>query len=122
MSDDQSHVHHAIDYVEITVTDLERAKGFYAAAFGWSFNDHGPDYAGIRWSEGDGEVGGLAVGTPSGPGGVAVLLYSDDVDATVLAIEAAGGEVVERPYDFPRGRRFFFHDPDGNRLGVWQTA
>ena len=39
--------HHAIDYVEITVTDLARATGFYTAAFGWAFHDYGPGYAGI---------------------------------------------------------------------------
>ena len=122
MSDDQAHVHHAIDYVEIGVTDLERAKAFYAAAFGWGFNDYGPTYAGIRWSQGDGEVGGLAVGAPSGSGGVSVLLYSDDLDATVAVVEAAGGTIAESPYTFPGGRRFFFHDPDGNRLGVWTSA
>lgn len=123
MSEQQAHVHHAIDYVEITVGDLERAKAFYAAAFGWSFNDYGPGYAGIRWSDGDGEVGGLAVGDGAGSGGgVAVLLYTDDVDATVAAVEAAGGSVAQAPYAFPGGRRFFFLDPDGNRLGAWQAA
>ncbi|MDO9457006.1 VOC family protein [Nocardioides sp.] len=121
MSDQQHHVHHAIDYVEITVTDLGRAKAFYAAAFGWSFNDYGPDYAGIRWSDGEGEVGGLGVGTPSGAGGVLVLLYSDDLDATVAAVDGAGG-TAEAPYDFPGGRRFLFTDPDGNRLGAWTAA
>ena len=51
------HTHHAIDYVEITVTDIDAAKAFYAAAFGWSLVDYGPDYAGIQ---GDGkEMGGL---------------------------------------------------------------
>jgi hypothetical protein len=52
-----SHVHHAIDYVEIAVTELEAAKAFYASAFGWSLVNSGPDYAGIQ---GDGkEAGGL---------------------------------------------------------------
>ena len=56
-----SHVHHAIDYIEITVTDLPAAKRFYAAAFGWAFNDYGPDYAGIRGEER--EQGGLRADT-----------------------------------------------------------
>jgi predicted enzyme related to lactoylglutathione lyase len=29
--------HHAIDLVELTVTDLPAAKRFYAGAFGWGF-------------------------------------------------------------------------------------
>ena len=44
MSDPSPHRHHGIDYVELTVTDLERAKRFYAEAFGWQFNDYGPAY------------------------------------------------------------------------------
>ena len=56
---------------------------------------------------------------PPSPGGPLVLLYSADLDATVAAVEAAGGEVVEPPYAFPGGRRFHFRDPAGNELGVW---
>lgn len=33
------HTHHAIDYVEINVTDLEAAQAFYVEAFGWRFDD-----------------------------------------------------------------------------------
>ena len=51
--------HHAIDYVELPVSDLSTAKAFYEQAFGWQFNDYGPAYAGIRAPSGDGEVGGL---------------------------------------------------------------
>lgn len=113
------HVHHAIDYVEINVSDLAAAKAFYTEAFGWQFTDYGPDYAGIRWVEGDGEVGGLnATGVPS-RGGPLVLLWSADLDASLAAVTAAGGEVVSGPYDFPGGRRFHFVDPSGNELGVW---
>ena len=35
--------HHTIKYIEFTVRDLQAAKRFYAAAFGWQFNDYGPD-------------------------------------------------------------------------------
>jgi predicted enzyme related to lactoylglutathione lyase len=41
-------VHHAINYVEITVTDMDTAQLFYAAAFGLRFTDYAPAYAGIR--------------------------------------------------------------------------
>ncbi|MET1006138.1 MAG: VOC family protein [Propionibacteriaceae bacterium] len=111
--------HHAIDYVEINVTDLDSAKAFYADAFGWEFNAYGPDYAGIRSPDGEGEVGGLnPAGSPS-KGGPLVLLWSKDLDATVEAVTAAGGAVTEGPYAFPGGRRFHFTDPSGNELGVW---
>lgn len=118
----QEHPHHGIDYVEIGVREVPAAKEFYAAAFGWEFTDYGPDYAGIRATSGRGEAGGLNPGRPSGPGGPLVLLYSDDLDATVAAVRAAGGTVTDGPYDFPGGRRFHFTDPDGTELGVWSSS
>jgi hypothetical protein len=48
MSQPSAHRHHAIDYVELTVSDLEQAKRFYTQAFGWRFNDYGPEYALLR--------------------------------------------------------------------------
>ncbi len=39
---------HVIDYIELAVDDLEEAKAFYAKALGWTFNDYGPEYAGIK--------------------------------------------------------------------------
>jgi uncharacterized protein len=111
--------HHAISYVEINVADLDAAKGFYEAAFGWQFNDYGPTYAGIRAADGEGEIGGLNGERAPVRGGPLVLLFSDDLDATVAAVTEAGGQVAEGPYDYPGGRRFHFVDPSGNELGVY---
>ncbi|MDR7279068.1 VOC family protein [Catenuloplanes atrovinosus] len=114
------HTHHAIDYVEFIVTDLERSKRFYADAFGWRFNDYGPAYAGIRGPHDDApEAGGIRTDGEVRRGGPLVLLYSSDLNASVDAVRAAGGSVVEGPYEFPGGRRFHFTDPSGNELGVW---
>ncbi|GAC70585.1 hypothetical protein GS4_37_00120 [Gordonia soli NBRC 108243] len=124
MTNSDGHRHHAIDYLELTVTDLAAAQAFYAAAFGWTFNDYGPEYAGIRNPAGSDvlEVGGLAAGESVTRGGPLVLLYSDDLDDSVEKVRAAGGEVVNGPYEFPGGRRFHFTDPSGNELGVWATS
>jgi len=124
MAETDQRRHHAIDYVELTVTDLAEAERFYAEAFGWTFNDYGPQYAGIRDGSGEAvpEVGGLAVGTEVRPGGPLVLLYSADLDGTLAAVTSAGGRVVNGPYPFPGGRRFHFQDPAGNELGVWSQT
>ena len=119
---DMTNIHHAIDYVELPVSDLPAARSFYEQAFGWQFNEYGPAYAGIKNPAGDGEAGGL-----DGSGGTdrtapLVLLYSDDLDGTVAAVREAGGEVRVEPYAFPGGRRFHFADPSGNVLGVWSEA
>jgi len=117
-----THAHHAIDYIELMVTDLPAAKEFYSSAFGWAFNDYGGEYAGIRSPDGEGEVGGLNPARAPQRGGPLVLLYSDDLDATVSAVESAGGQILEGPYEFPGGRRFHFADPSGNELGVWAAS
>jgi hypothetical protein len=109
--------HHEIDYVELTVSDLAAAKKFYTAAFGWQFNDYGPEYAGIKGKRG--ELGGLHQTSPLRLGGALVILYSSDLDKTLGAVKSAGGKVVREPFVFPGGRRFQFKDPSGNELGVW---
>jgi len=114
-----AHVHHAIDYIELTVTDVAAAMRFYTAAFGWRFNSYGPEYAGIQ---GDGrEVGGLCGAKNVVAGGPLVVLYSRNLEATLQAVRNAGG-VVQEPFDFPGGRRFHFTDPAGNELAVWSHA
>jgi predicted enzyme related to lactoylglutathione lyase len=114
---DIAHAQHAIDYIEFAVTDIEAAKAFYATAFGWSFEDYGPEYAGIK---GDGkEVGGLRRDSEVRPGGPLVILYSNDLERSVEAVTAAGGAILKPIYSFPGGRRFHFADPAGNELAVW---
>lgn len=115
-----------IDYVEISVTDMRAARDFYRAAFGWSFTSYGDGYSGIRTaaeseSEGD-EAGGLLLADAVVRGGPLVLLYSDDLADTLERVTAAGGTIVNGPYDFPGGRRFHFLDPSGNELGVWASS
>ncbi|HEX4473178.1 MAG TPA: VOC family protein [Nocardioides sp.] len=114
--------HHSFDYVELAAPDLAAAKAFYGEAFGWSFTDYGPDYTGIRRPGGEGEMGGLNPVRPAGPGLPLVILYSDDLDATYAAVQAAGGTIDEEPFEFPGGRRFHFSDAAGNTLAVWQQS
>ncbi len=116
-ADHIAHDHHAIDYIEIAVTDLDAAKAFYTSAFGWSLVDYGPDYAGIQ---GDGkEVGGLRREPEARTGGPLVILYSEDLERSLQAVTAAGGTILAPIYAFPGGRRFHFADPAGNELAVW---
>lgn len=120
MAESTAHRHHGIDYIELSATDLAEAKRFYAAAFGWSFTDYGPDYVGISI---DGrEVGGVRPAAEVRPGGPLVILYSEDLEATLAGVREAGGRIVTEPFAFPGGRRFHFADPSGNELAVWSEA
>ena len=122
MSAYASSMPHAIDYVELAVDDLGQAKAFYANALGWAFNDYGAEYAGIKDpADPDHEFGGLSPHTPSGRGdGVVALARTDDADAALASVLAAGGRIVVELHEYPGGRRFMFADPWGNVLGVYQ--
>lgn len=104
----------AIDYVEIPVLNVEEAKEFYGAVFGWSFADYG-EYTTFF----DGRLyGGLYAAPQVAAGGPLVVVYSSDLETMKEKVAAAGGEVV-REREFPGGRRFHFKDPSGNELAVW---
>jgi predicted enzyme related to lactoylglutathione lyase len=115
-----SRLHHAIDYIEFCVTDMAQSKRFYTAAFGWEFNDYGPEYAGIR--KPGGEAGGLRAAPEVATGGPLVILYSEDLESSLASVRAAGGKITADPFAFPGGRRFHFLDPSGNELAVWSES
>ncbi|MEZ5362971.1 MAG: VOC family protein [Bryobacterales bacterium] len=108
-----------IDYIEFPATDIAATKRFYAQAFGWEFEDYGPDYAAFR----DGRMnGGFAKSDEAGAGKPLVVLYAADLAAAETAVKDAGGTIIQAAYSFPGGRRFHFADPNGNELAVWSDA
>ena len=110
--------HHRIDYLEFTVASIAASKAFYGDAFGWTFQDYGPDYCEFR----DGRLtGGFFHGEPR-PGGPLVMLASDDLAASEAAVTRAGGRITRPVFEFPGGRRFHFTDPDGYELAVWSQS
>jgi uncharacterized protein len=113
---------HVIDYVEFAVDDLEEAKTFYAAALGWKFTDYGPDYVGIQHPTKTGEeFGGMHPTPPTSRGdGILPLVRTDDADAALASVLAAGGRIQAELHDYPGARRFTFADPSGNIVGVYQ--
>lgn len=116
----ESAQHHAINYIEFSTTDIDRTKKFYAAAFGWSFQEYGPEY--IAFDKAAGIEGGFRLrngGEEPGAGAPLVVLYSKDLMASEAAVTAAGGSIVVPTFEFPGGRRFHFSDGAGNVLAVW---
>lgn len=105
-----------IDYIELPVTDVGRAKRFYSEAFGWTFKDFGDDYSSFK----DGRLaGGLRKEDHVVSGGPLVVLYTVKLEAMEEKIKTLGGVVVKETFEFPGGRRFHFADPEGNELAVW---
>ena len=110
--------HHSINYIELPLEDVEATKAFYGKAFGWTFHDYGPDYQSFSGAAVDGGFNRQA--TASAPScGVLVVLYSNNLEATLNAVRNADAQILKEPYSFPGGRRFHFIDPNGSEIAVW---
>ncbi len=108
---------HRLDYIEFATRDVPAAKKFYAAAFGWTFTDYGPDYAAFS----DGRISGgffASADTPEKTNPL-VVIFAADLENAAIRVQRAGGKIVKPAFDFPGGRRFHFTDPTGLELAVW---
>jgi len=108
------------------VGDLPRARDFYGALFGWTFEDLPPEAGGYVMARKDGHVvAGLMARDPDDPGQRdvwTVYLAADDVDATVQAARGAGGVFFLGPMDvLDVGRIAVGADPAGAAYGLWQA-
>jgi hypothetical protein len=76
------------------------------------------------FSDGTGHVIGRWVTDQAvtGTDGLRAYVYVADVDGTLAAVTAHGGQVVAPPYPEGTLRVALFADPAGNVLGVWQET
>ena len=122
-----------VAHFEIQADDLERAKAFYAAAFGWTFEDWGSvtgtPYWGITTGpqETTGINGGLlqrpapAPAAEQGTNAFVCTVVIDDYDGTEQRILDAGGRVA-LPKTALLGMAWqgYYLDPEGNTFGIHQ--
>ena len=105
-----------IDYLEFTSPDLAATKQFFGAAFGWNFNDYGPEYQEIADA---GIGGGIAAGPLAPP---LVILKTGDLEAALARVTGAGGQITTPIFAIPGGRRFHFREPGGTEMAVWAES
>jgi predicted enzyme related to lactoylglutathione lyase len=122
-------------HFEIPADDVERAKGFYGAVFGWQLQ---------TMSMGEGEYT-IVMTTPvdeqsqqpTEPGGInggmmqrttelsspIITIDVEEIDQALKEIEAEGGSTVTPRTPIPgMGAFAYFKDPEGNIMGLWETA
>ena len=107
-----------INFVELPVEEAERAKQFYADAFGWDTVSFGQTY--YSTTTGDVDLGLQADPDEASKAPLAVIAV-DDLEAAYGKVQAAGGTISKEIFSFPGGRRFQFIDPSGNELAAWVT-
>jgi len=111
--------HEKINYVEFPAKDIAAAKSFFAAAFGWSFVDYGPDYIAFSNKGIDGGFFKSDLTVSAENGSALIVFYSRELENTQSKIENAGGSIIKPIFPFPGGRRFHFSDTNGNEYAVW---
>ncbi len=112
----------------IECDDVERARRFYEAVFGWRIMPWGPpDYYRIVTGTADrpGIGGDLRTRREplAGTGSRAFecTIVVDSLAEVMAAIEANGGSIASRPYRIDGvGELAYFIDSEGNRAGVMQ--
>jgi uncharacterized protein len=109
-----------ICYIEIPATDIERSADFYTKVFGWTTRKRGDGR--LAFDDTTGQVSGTWViaRPPSTTPGLLIYIMVDDLNATIDAINANGGEVVQPVGADAPEITARFRDPGGNVLGLYQ--
>ena len=114
--------HEKMNYVEFPAATPEATRAFFEAAFGWEFEEFGPDYCAFSGQGLDGGFYRSPLYSSTQTGAALLIFYSDDLESTQAKIEAAGGKICKPIFAFPGGRRFHFNEPSGNEFAVWTAA
>ena len=121
-----------IVHFEIEAVDPNRAKNFYAQAFGWQMHDTGPDM---------GNYIVVTTGDPKEPGGInggifgpqpgaskelnaySCVVAVDNIDQAMQDVRSAGGQVLGDQMDIPTvGLYARCKDTEGNIFTILQPA
>lgn len=121
-------------HFEVPAKDMKRAKTFYSKVFGWKMNDvpmPTGEYTLVSTTEVDKD------GRPTHPGsinggmmplskpftGPLITLQVDDIDAALKEVEKNGGKTVTKKTSMGEfGSYGYFHDSEGNLMGLFQNS
>ena len=109
----------ALAWADTATTDADASQAFYGSLLGWRFEQMSeePPYW-VIWN-GERTNGGMTVPPEGVPSNWFPYFAVDDVDATIEAAEAAGGNPFLGPIDVPNGGRFvLIMDPQGAAFAV----
>lgn len=109
-----------LNYVEFPAKNIPATKLFFEQAFGWSFEDFGPDYTAFADQGIDGGFYQSDLVSSAAMGAALLVLLSENLEETESKVKLAGGEISQAIFSFPGGRRFHFLEPSGNEFAVWQ--
>ncbi|MFD4294566.1 VOC family protein [Rhodococcus sp. NPDC058505] len=120
-------------HFEVPFSDGNRARAFYRDVFGWEYHEI-PEYNYTGVATGPtadtgmpaepGYIGGgMFEREPSFPQGPVITIDVASIDDALAKITTLGGEPVgEKTVVGEMGFAAYFKDPEGNIMGLWETA
>ncbi|TDD95695.1 VOC family protein [Jiangella asiatica] len=119
-------------HFEIPADDLDRAREFYRAAFGWNLQSMAEvNYTVVSTTPTDDQ------GRPTSPGAInggmfrrgepvdtpIITIDVPDIDAALASVESLGGTIVHpKQAVLDMGYAAYFRDSEGNVMGLWENA
>jgi predicted enzyme related to lactoylglutathione lyase len=109
-----------ICYIEMPAVDVQRSAAFYEAVFGWRSRRRGD--GALAFDDTTGQVSGAwVVGRPPAASpGLMVYIMVADINVTINAIIANGGEIMQPAGADAPEVTARFKDPAGNVLGLYE--
>jgi uncharacterized protein len=122
-------------HFEIPAEDLDRAKKFYGAVFGWTLQTTpmpgGGEYTSVVTTPVNEQTqipaepgainGGMMERSATTPAPV-ITIDVDAIDVALKNVEAEGGTTVQPRTEIPgMGAFAYFKDSEGNVMGLWET-
>lgn len=112
-------------HVELSTTDVAKAKAFYGGLFDWKLEDMpmGPETYTMIGVGDDGVGGGMTrVQMPGAPSAWLAYVLVDDVAAATKRAVSLGATLVKDVMPVPgMGAFSIITDPTGAMLGLWQS-
>lgn len=113
-------------WIELSTSDTERARDFYAALFGWTY-EVGPEEYGsyVTCALNGARVAGMMQNTEDSDRADAWTTYfsSADAQATADLGDESGGQSAVAPMAVgSMGTMAILEDPGGAQVGVWQAG
>jgi predicted enzyme related to lactoylglutathione lyase len=118
-------------HFEIPFADGDRARSFYQSAFGWnlmpipemSYTIVSTGPTGEQGPSEPGYIGGGMLARTDLFQGPVITVDVDDIDSALAKVEELGGTTVRPRQEVGQmGFAAYFTDPEGNLMGLWQTA
>src|SRR5438874_12066177 len=109
-----------ICYLEMPASDIHRSAEFYEKVFGWRIRERGD--GSIAFDDGVGQVSGTWVlgRPPATTPGLLIYIMVDSARATIDAVIAHGGQLVQPIGADAPEITARFRDPAGNIIGLYQ--